>query len=62
MPRKSSSPPSPPPDNTGPRLHRIVAYCHADELQALKERARRERVSQGEIVRRSLRKYLRIED
>jgi len=41
---------------------RIVAYVHADEHAALVEAARRERVSQGEIVRRSLRKYLRVPD
>jgi hypothetical protein len=40
----------------------VVAYVHDDEHQALVDRASRERVSQGEIVRRALRRYLRITD
>ena len=47
---------------TGPRLNRLVAYVHDDEFRAVVDAARRQRVSRGEIVRRALRKYLRIED
>jgi hypothetical protein len=63
MPRKPApSPPTPKKAATGRGLLRIVAYVHADEHEALVEFARRQRVSQGEVVRRALRKFLRIAD
>ncbi len=47
---------------TGQGLFREVSYLHEDEAQALAERARKERASKAEIIRRALRAYLGIED
>ena len=43
-------------------LVREVAYLHPDELAALEQRAKRERCSKSEIIRRALRSYLGVED
>jgi hypothetical protein len=43
-------------------LVREVSYLHEDEVRALAERARKERASKAEIIRRALRAYLGIED
>lgn len=42
-------------------LVREVSYLHEDEVQALAARAKKERASKAEIIRRALRVYLRIE-
>jgi metal-responsive CopG/Arc/MetJ family transcriptional regulator len=39
-----------------------VSYIHEDEARALDERAKKERASKSEIIRRALRAYLGIED
>lgn len=46
----------------GTNLVREVSYLHEDEARALAERAKKERASKAEIIRRSLRAYLGIED
>jgi hypothetical protein len=46
----------------GTNLVREVSYLHEDEARALAERAKKERASKAEIIRRALRAYLRIED
>jgi hypothetical protein len=43
-------------------LVREVSYLHADEVRALAARAKKERASKAEIIRRALRVYLGIED
>jgi hypothetical protein len=47
---------------TGQGLFREVSYLHGDEVQALVERAKKERTSKAEIIRRALRAYLGVED
>lgn len=47
---------------TGRGLVREVSYLHEDEAQALEQRAKKERASKAEIIRRALRAYLGIED
>jgi hypothetical protein len=47
---------------TGRGLIREVSYLHEDEARALVERAKKERASKAEIIRRALRVYLGIED
>ena len=39
-----------------------IGYVHPDESQALAVRAKKERVSKSEIIRRALRAYLGIEE
>lgn len=46
----------------GTNLVREVSYVHEDEAQVLAERAKKERTSKSEIIRRALRAYLGIED
>lgn len=46
----------------GTNLVREVSYVHEDEARALEERAKKERASKSEIIRRALRAYLGIED
>jgi len=46
----------------GTNLVREVSYLHEDEAAALAARAKKERCSKAEIIRRSLRAYLGIED
>jgi Ribbon-helix-helix protein, copG family len=46
----------------GTNLVREVSYLHEDEARALALRARKERASKAEIIRRALRAYLGIED
>lgn len=41
-------------------LIRETAYLYEDEEQALEERARLERCSKSEVIRRALREYLAI--
>jgi hypothetical protein len=41
---------------------REVSYVHEDEARALDERAKKERASKSEIIRRALRAYPGIED
>ena len=43
-------------------LWREISYLHEDEAKALDERAKKERTSKAEIIRRALRAYLGIED
>lgn len=43
-------------------LVREVAYLHPDESEALEQRAKKERTSKSEIIRRALRAYLGVED
>lgn len=43
-------------------LMREVSYLYEDEVRALAERARKERTSKAEIIRRALRAYLGVED
>lgn len=47
---------------TGRGLMREISYLHPDEAEALAERARKERTSKAEVIRRALRAYLGIED
>ena len=47
---------------SGRGLMREVSYLYEDEVRALAERARKERTSKAEIIRRALRAYLEIED
>ena len=56
-PTKASTKPA-----TGRGLLRIVAYIHPDEHEAMQAYAARRGVSQGEVVRRALRKFLGVED
>jgi hypothetical protein len=46
----------------GTNLVREVSYLHEDEAEALAKRAKRERCSKAEVIRRALRAYLGIED
>jgi hypothetical protein len=46
----------------GTNLVREVSYVHEDEARTLVERAKKERTSKSEIIRRALRAYLGIED
>jgi metal-responsive CopG/Arc/MetJ family transcriptional regulator len=46
----------------GTNLVREIGYVHPDESRALAERAKKERASKSEIIRRALRAYLGIED
>jgi len=46
----------------GTNLVREVSYLHEDEAQVLAARAKKERTSKSEIIRRALRAYLGIED
>jgi ribbon-helix-helix CopG family protein len=43
-------------------LWREQAYLYDDEEKALAERARKDRCSKAEIIRRALRAYLEIKD
>jgi len=43
-------------------LVREVSYLHQDEAEALALRAKKERATKAEIIRRALRSYLGIED
>ena len=43
-------------------LIRETAYLYEDEERALEERAKRERTSKSEVIRRALREYLGIGD
>jgi hypothetical protein len=43
-------------------LLREVTYLHGDEAEGLNARAKKERTSKAEILRRALRAYLGIED
>ena len=43
-------------------LWREISYLHQDEAEALAERAKKERTSKAEVIRRALRAYLGIED
>ena len=49
-------------DDEPGELVRLVAYVFEDEEEALAKRAKRERTSKSEIVRRALRRYLETED
>jgi hypothetical protein len=46
----------------GTNLVREVSYMHEDEAEALDKRAKKERTSKSEIIRRAVRAYLGIED
>jgi metal-responsive CopG/Arc/MetJ family transcriptional regulator len=46
----------------GTNLVREVAYMHEDESEAIDRRAKKERASKSEIIRRAVRAYLGIED
>jgi hypothetical protein len=46
----------------GTNLVREIGYVHEDEARALTARAKKERTSKSEIIRRALRAYLGIED
>ena len=46
----------------GTNLVREVSYLHQDEAEALALRAKKERATKAEIIRRALRAYLGIED
>jgi len=46
----------------GTNLVREVSYMHEDEAQALDLKAKKERTSKSEIIRRAVRAYLGIED
>ena len=46
----------------GTNLVREVSYMHEDEAEALDLRAKKERTSKSEIIRRAVRAYLGIED
>ena len=48
--------------STGRGLWREISYLHQDEMEALVERAKKERTSKAEVIRRALRAYLGIED
>jgi hypothetical protein len=43
-------------------LIREVSYLHQDEAEALALRAKKERATKAEIIRRALRAYLGVED
>jgi DNA-directed RNA polymerase sigma subunit (sigma70/sigma32) len=43
-------------------LIRETAYLHPDEEKALEDRAKKQRTSKSEIMRRALRLYLKIPD
>jgi len=44
-------------------LWREISYLHQDdEAEALAERAKKERTSKADVIRRALRAYLGIED
>jgi len=45
-------------DEPGQRTRREIAYLFDDEAEALQERAREERISKSEIIRRAIRAYL----
>jgi hypothetical protein len=47
---------------TGRGLVREVSYLHEDEARALEARAKKDRCSKAEVIRRALRGYLKIED
>jgi hypothetical protein len=61
MPKSDKPPPERKPF-TGRGLLREVTYLHGDEAEGLAARARKERASKAEIIRRALRAYLGIED
>jgi hypothetical protein len=46
----------------GTNLVREVSYLHEDEAAVLAARAKKERCSKSEIIRRALRAYLGIEE
>ena len=46
----------------GTNLVREVSYLHEDEAEALAKRAKKDRCSKAEVIRRALRAYLGIED
>jgi len=43
-------------------LWREISYLHDDEAEALAQRAKKERNSKAEVIRRALRAHLGIED
>jgi Ribbon-helix-helix protein, copG family len=47
---------------TGTNLVREISYMHEDEAEALDLRAKKERASKSEIIRRAVRAYLGIEE
>ena len=53
-------PPKKPATSRG--LLRIVVYVHPDELEAVQSYAGKRGVSQGEAVRRALRKFFKLPD
>ncbi len=61
MPKSAKAKPERKPVS-GRGLLREVSYLYEDEAKALTERAKRERASKAEIMRRALRAYLDIED
>lgn len=65
MPRKSTPPSGSRRDGkkhvTKGGLVRETAYLYPDEEEALEERAKKERCSKSELIRRALRQYLGIE-
>lgn len=44
------------------RLYREISYMHEDEARALAKAAEKMRCSKSEVIRRSVRAYLGIED
>lgn len=46
----------------GTNLVREVSYMHEDEAEALDRRAKKERTSKSEIIRRAVRAYVGIDD
>jgi hypothetical protein len=61
MERRPPRPPRKPVAGTR-QLQRLVAYVHGDEATALRTYAERRNLSESEVVRRALRKFLRIAD
>jgi len=46
----------------GTHLVREISYMHEDESRALELRAKRERTSKSEIIRRAVRAYVGMEE
>ena len=61
MPKERNEPQARKPA-TARGLVREVCYLHPDEVEALEKRAKIKMASKSEIMRRSLRAYLGIED
>lgn len=55
-------PPRPKKPVTSRGLLRIVVLVHDDELQAIQDYAQKRGVSQGEAVRRAVRKFFKLPD